>query len=167
MSIINEALKKTELSIQKNEAIKDTASNGKTSKRPILLYIFILVAGLFLGNLIFSLLTRKAHPANIVKTATSAQPIPSLKQQIPAVQTLPATASLPKKENNTPEPEVSEKPEFILNGIFVSDNDGYALVNNQIVRESETVDGAKVKKITANSVELDLEGTTTTLTTRR
>jgi type II secretory pathway component PulC len=167
MSIINEALKKTELSIQKNEAVKDTASNGKTGKRPILLYIFILIAGLFLGNLIFSLLAHKAHPANIIKAAPSVQPTPSIQQQIPNTQTLTSTASLPKQDINVAEPSIRQKPDFVLNGIFVSDNDGYALVNNQIVRENETVDGAKVKKITATSVELDLEGVITTLSTRR
>ena len=56
---------------------------------------------------------------------------------------------------------------FVLNGIFFSDNDSYALINNQIVRENDYVDAAKVSSITANTVELDNAGTTITLTTPR
>ena len=61
------------------------------------------------------------------------------------------------------------KPEkkFILSGIFFSANGAYALVNNQIVRENDLVDGAKVGKITVNSVELNNEGKIITLSTNR
>ncbi|MDP2831372.1 MAG: hypothetical protein Q8O02_03905, partial [Candidatus Omnitrophota bacterium] len=56
---------------------------------------------------------------------------------------------------------------FVLNGIFFSDEDGYALVNNQIVRENDYVDGAKVGLITVNTVKLDNAGQTITLSTPR
>jgi len=53
---------------------------------------------------------------------------------------------------------------LVLNGIFFSEGQGYALINNQIVKESDVIDGAKVLKITSDAVELDSSGTKITLT---
>ena len=66
-----------------------------------------------------------------------------------------------------PEEKKPAETSFILNGIFFSDNDGYALVNNQIVRENDYVDKAKVSLITPNTVQLDNAGSTITLSTHR
>ncbi|MDD5252366.1 MAG: hypothetical protein WC060_00185 [Candidatus Omnitrophota bacterium] len=66
-------------------------------------------------------------------------------------------------------PEEQNKPEkkFILNGIFFSDNKGYAIVNNQIVKEKDSIEGVNVEKITANTVELNNEGKIVSLFTNR
>lgn len=159
MSIINEALKKTEASIQKNSA-KETLSPVKRPRsRPYIFYILILAAGLILINLIFAIMHRKTQPIQVSEPVI-ASPIPDMEPQ--NNQALPAVTP-------TPLPEEQEKPEkkFILNGIFFSDNDGYALVNNRIVRENDLVDGVKVEKITADTVELNNEGNIITLTTNR
>jgi len=159
MSIINEALKKTEASIQKNSAKETLLPVKKPGSRPYIFYILILAAGLVLINLIFAVMHRETQPIQVSEPAT-ASPTPDMKPQ--DNQALPAVTP-------PPPPKEQEKPEkkFILNGIFFSDNDGYALVNNRIARENDLIDGVKVEKITADTVELNNEGNIITLTTNR
>jgi hypothetical protein len=155
MSIINEALKKTEQHIQQNEAKKNSQPVKLPGPKPFLLYILILLIGIFLSSFIFSLLGDKIKTAQAPKKAAIAI-------QQPVVLPVPAEEpALVKEEKNLPEAA------FVLNGIFFSDNDGYALINTQIVRENESVDGARVTKITANTVELNSQEKLITLSTRR
>lgn len=160
MSIINEALKKTEQHIQKNAAkvaLANQLPDKKTKSKKIFLYLLILLCGIILSNFIFSFLNNRVKttlPEN--KTAPLAQ------QPVIAVAPLPIAQVV-----NPPEEKKPVEVNFVLNGIFYSDNNGYALVNNQIVRELDSVDGAKVNKITENSVELDNQGKIITLVTQR
>lgn len=159
MSIINEALKKTEESIQRNSLKETTGPDKKPRFKPYLFYILIFVVGLFLSSLIFTIINRKIQSPHMPEPPKAA---PTLGKESQAGQTLPTVTP-------TPLPKEQDKPEkdFILNGIFFSDNDGYALVNNQIIRENDLVDGAKVEKITVNTVELNNEGEIITLSTNR
>ncbi len=45
-----------------------------------------------------------------------------------------------------------------LNGIFFSEDANYALINNQIVKEGDTLLGATIKRITSKVVEIDKNG---------
>lgn len=45
-----------------------------------------------------------------------------------------------------------------LTGIFFSGDKNYALINNQILKEGDTIVGAKVRRITTEAVELDKDG---------
>ncbi|MBU4251488.1 MAG: hypothetical protein KKC39_05990 [Candidatus Omnitrophica bacterium] len=155
MSIINEALKKTEEYLQKNSAKDNPLPSKPPGPKPYLLYILILLAGLALGNFIFNLLSYKIQATQTPKKNAFAV--------IPATN-LPAPAALPSQPAKETKPIETS---FVLNGIFFSDEDGYALVNNQIVRENDYVDGAKVGSITANTVKLDNAGQTITLSTPR
>jgi hypothetical protein len=154
MSIINEALKKTEERLQKNAAKGNPLSAKPSGSKPFLLYIVILLVGLLLGNFIFTLLRHKTQ-GNARAPAAQAQAKQSLASNPPSPAILPS---------RPPEIKTPTEASFVLNGIFFSDNDGYALVNNQIVRENDYVDKAKVGLITANSVELDNAGQKITLT---
>jgi len=158
MSIINEALKKTEESIQKS-ATKETAKpNKKPKSKPHLFYILIFIGSLFLCSLIFTIIKRNIVPASAPEPLKTA--LINKESQIAPI--------LPVADPSTfPEEQTKPERKFILNGIFFSNNGGYALVNNQIVRENDLVDGAKVEKITINSVELNNEGKTVTLSTNR
>lgn len=155
MSIINEALKKTELHIQQFEAKKNSPPDKLPGPKPFLLYILILLLGISLSSFIFSLLGHK------IKTAQAPNKTAISLQQPAVFAPPPETAAAKKEEKNVPEAA------FVLNGIFFSDNDGYALVNNQIVRENDSVDGAKVTRITANTVELNNQEKPIILSTRR
>ena len=152
MSIINEALKKTEEHLQKKTAKDNPLSAKPSGSKPFLLYIVILLVGLLLGNFIFTMLKHKTQ-------GNASPPAAQAKQSL--ASNPPSPAILPSQP-----PEIKTLPEanFVLNGIFFSDNDGYALVNNQIVRENDYVDKAKVELITADSVELDNAGQRITLT---
>ena len=169
MSIINEALKKTEENLQRN-AGKDTSLPAKSAKpRTFLFYILILSAGLLLGNFIFNLLSHLPQ-SNSVVSGSQNRKIKTA--QIPEKNTLPFAQTINPAPSAalTEQPAEEKKPtpaSFVLNGIFLSDKDGYALVNNQIVRENDSVDGAKVKLITASSVELENDTGTIVLTTNR
>lgn len=154
MSIINEALKKTEEHLQKNNATNNSLPNQFKIK-PLLLYFLILAAGLLLGNFIFTLLKNKTQINNLpfpkqIQTENNNLPLESA--------ILPSQPAEELKSTDT---------NFVLNGIFFSADDSYALINNQIVRENEYVDGAKVGEITTNSVELNNAGSLITLTTPR
>ncbi|MDP2928094.1 MAG: hypothetical protein Q8N80_04790 [Candidatus Omnitrophota bacterium] len=155
MSIINEALKKTEEYLQKNAAKDNLLAPKPAGAKPFLLYILILLAGLSLGNFIFNLLSHELQTTQTQKL-----------NALPVIQTTnsPPAAALPSQP---PEEKKPAELNFVLNGIFFSDNDGYALVNNQIVRENDYVDGAKVGLITTNTVELDNAGQRITLSTHR
>jgi len=152
MSIINDALKKTEQLIQNKQA-QEVRLARKPSPNPFLLFILILLAGFSLGNFIFGLLGHKINstqpPKKIVTAAAPIVPTPAL------------TVAPPAEENKPP------KPTFVLNGIFFSGKDGYALVNNQIVRENDYVEGARVNRITPTTVELDNQGEVIFLNTLR
>jgi len=171
MSIINEALKKTDEYLQKNAAKDNPLPAKPAGPKPFLLYGLILLAGLLLGNFIFSLLSHKAQTNGLAsdsqnqKIQTAQTPTQGA---LPLVQTTspPPTTALPNPPVPTEKTEASETS-FILNGIFFSDAGGYALVNNQIVRVNDYVDGAKVSLITTNTVELDNSAGTITLSTQR
>jgi hypothetical protein len=157
MSIINDALKKTEEHLQKNTTAEQQPNPPSSGPKPFLLYILILVAGLFLGNLIFGLIKNKVHttPASSKKAA----PLAVLP---PAPLALPAQINTPVLSE-----EKTQTTDFTLNGIFFSDTGSCALINNQIVKENDVVDGAKVETITLTAVELDKAGQKITLSTNR
>lgn len=155
MSIINEALKKTEEHLQKNAAKNNPLPSKSFNPKPFLFYILILLSGLALSNFIFTLLKHKTQVIQIPKKNT--ETIIKISNPPPR----PILPSLPAEENKPIETS------FVLNGIFFSDNDSYALVNNQIVRENDYVDRAKVVEIAAHRVQLDNAGQTITLTTPR
>ncbi|MDD5432878.1 MAG: hypothetical protein PHO70_07865 [Candidatus Omnitrophica bacterium] len=98
-----------------------------------------------------------AVPSPAVPTTPPAQP--------PAASPVSLIPQVVKKQFE-PKSQASQEP-FILNGIFFSeDKGGYALVNNQIVKVGDTINGAVVKKITDELVELETEGSIIKLSTR-
>lgn len=178
MSIIYDALKKAEKNIDANRD-KETPADKKGGHFKFnlhLLYILGGCLGIFIGNLIFGFLSYpKTNSENITKQIPVAkkadlgaypkeQPIqvPAVKAPSDAIMGLaleaPANVSRYNKESQEP---------FVLNGIFFSDNKGFALINNQIVAVGDKVSGATVKRISADEVELDLDGSTLKLTTRQ
>jgi type II secretory pathway component PulC len=161
MSIINEALKKTEETIQRKLNQESIKPDTKRDLKAYLLYFFIFVIGLFLSSLIFASINHKVKTPQ-ARGAPEAKTTLIIEKKLKENKILPAVAPLV-----FPEKQDKPKKDFILNGIFFSDNDGYALVNNQIVRENDSVDGAKVEKITANTVGLNNHGEVITLYTNR
>lgn len=166
MSIINEALKKVELSLEKN--IPRAPKAGIKINR-YLIYGLLFAFGLFLEDIFFSyLLHPQARPSVSEAPLLVAQNSPPAPQE-PPVQPPPQADdsqevgawqpppfSLPVAEENQPP---VEETALVLNGTFFSRDDGYyALINNKIVKEGDDIEGSVVKKIELNGVELESEG---------
>jgi hypothetical protein len=85
-----------------------------------------------------------AIPAAPKKTGKGKQAELSLSEQFAAA-----------KKTAKPGPQQSTD-QFTLNGLFLSEGDGLssAIVNNKVVQEGDSVDGAVVKSITIEGVEL-------------
>lgn len=151
MSIIYEALKKVEGNITDADAVvmpKPRRLKKLSKRRVYLLYVLAGCFVLFLANIAF---LKFSGPRNsMVKNLP-----PSISGNNPQD---PAQANPETKIAEAPKPQEPVLPSFVLNGLFFSGNDGYALVNNQIVREGDVVDGAEVERIIDNAVELKCQG---------
>jgi type II secretory pathway component PulC len=157
LSIIYEALKKVESSIsKKNTAQPQQEKQPEQNKnnRLIILYIFVVALGILLGNYAFGLFstsrTITAKNRNLIPQKTAQQinksTLPIQKAQTQTIAPNPAPLPAPAE------------PSFILSGVFFEENDGYALINNRIVRLGDVINQAEVKEITLDGVKLELNG---------
>ena len=159
MSIIYDALKKIEKGVNNapSSGRENRAKEVKIKKRPnpALIYILIILAGIFAVKTSLALFARpRTEPAHPI--------IPQVAVQTditPALDTPPETA-LPEEE---PAPESNPDPELILNGAYFQRGEGYALINNRIVKAGDTIRGATVKEIGLEKVTLEFEGRIITL----
>lgn len=168
MSIIYDALKKVEkTNFSYPAAAADAQKQAKAvpykpSKRALLLYSFAMVFVLFLGNIVYSFISRPDKTAPRTETLQEKPVAPSLPSApVPALKEAPAAEVLPVKIEETTVQKAP--PPFVLSGVFFSQQEGYALINNQIVKEGDVVDGATVKRINMNEVELDFSGSSVKL----
>lgn len=168
MSIIYDALKKV------GEADKLTAPLAQVKPpfvslhkpKVYLLYILAVAAVVILAALLFNPF-RKPNPQIAPETLPMATT-----QEIPPVDIASAGALAIEQPSGlnpsasaadlSTEPQSQEPPPapLVLNGVFISDSETYALVNNQIVKKGDVVDGAIVRKIAMDEVELELAGKT-------
>lgn len=158
MSIIYDALKKVEQSGVKDIKSQDLGNlHSKHKFKTYLLYVLAVCAGLFAVNIFFAFLThsKKISGADNTAQALAKEASPQNKANPPAQQS--ASSGSPVK--------MSSEGLLILNGIFFSGNEGYALVNNHIVKEGDVVNGATVKHITVDGVEAEVDGKILKLTT--
>ncbi|MFA5004712.1 MAG: hypothetical protein WC561_01130 [Candidatus Omnitrophota bacterium] len=164
MSIINDALKKTAESIQQNSNSQENVTlKPAEKKKSFLIYALIIATGIFLGNFALNMLAHKAKPAPIT-------PIPqTIKVAAPQITAQVLAEQQPEAgntENTLVEPaKEMERSDFLLSGVFFSDSEKYALLNNQIVKEGEMIRGATLKTITNNAVELEKQGQTLIIST--
>jgi hypothetical protein len=133
MSIIYDALKKVESSRRPDKI--NNPLKKKSVIRKYLLYLFIAVLGFLTANISLKMLgaeKRSAQPTPLSYPAQS--------QDIAPIQNLPN----------------EEKPhlEYFLNGIFVTEDESYAIINNKIVKEGDRLNEATVLRINPDSVEL-------------
>ncbi|MBN2831551.1 MAG: hypothetical protein JXL82_04695 [Candidatus Omnitrophica bacterium] len=149
MSIIYDALKKVEKSFGKKTPEKNQTENQtvkpKNKNNPALIYILVILAGLFLGKIAISFFTRP----KIIQPPPSAMPVITPADIAPPVE----------EEKPAPPPD----PVLTLNGVYFQKNEGYALVNNRIIKIGDTIQGATVKAVTLDRVILEFEGREITL----
>lgn len=158
MSIIYDALKKAENTIHKSFKIGVSAKpqNSKSKIKVIALYALIICFGLIIANIVFGFLN---HPLPTV-------PLKEKAKVDNKVEVVSKPKEITPKEPIQSQPIIKNEPEksYVLNGIFFSQDEGYALINNQIVKTGDKVDGAIVLRISADEVELNSSGTTIKLT---
>lgn len=155
MSIIYDALKKVGTSGPAGVSLK--AQENKKNKNKISLYlVYLIVAGVgfFLANMIFNLLSP-------ITTQPQKKEIAALAAKPAMIESTPMQTAPETKKPDIP------RASFALNGVFYSEDQAYALINNQIVKVGDEIGGAVVKKITEDSVELEAAGTNINLATTK
>lgn len=166
MSIIYEALKKVEKSTAPQKT--DTERSRRLKPKIFLLYILLVCAGIFIANIFFNFLagvSKVSINSPIVKvqqTQTTKSQAPVLSWELPTPESSKKEIPLPEvKKASLPvvvDTKRQSEPELTLNGVFFSQEEGYALINNRIVKEGDLVEGAVVKRIALDEVELDFQG---------
>jgi len=81
-------------------------------------------------------------------------------------QIKPANVSAEDKFSMFSEQSKQQQPLSLdLNGLFISGEEVYALINNRVLRVGDVIDGATVKRITQDTVELEYADSIITLYT--
>ncbi len=156
MSIIYDALKKVEAS---GENESKTKINRSTKPKPRIYFLYILAVCLilFIASILYERLSSR-HPniTAIIKTLPLAGKKEILPPGLPSgkIATLQERASVDAGIKNEKEIPVL----FTLNGVFFSGAEGYALINNRIVKQDDKIEGATVEKISLDEVDLNLGG---------
>lgn len=169
MSIINEALKKAGREKARSDGYKldvgleDSRRNLEQERRrrgdganwgP--LFILVVLA-LISGPIVAPMVVQWTKPAVMAPSVTVREiaqaPGQDRKAQF-AVEEAPLFA--PAK----PMPTFRAEPGFVVSGLVVSPTGSFGIINDQVVRTGEMVDGAKVVEITKNKAVLDVNGQT-------
>ena len=150
MSIIYDALKKVE---GLNTGLNAGLDKGQKSKFKVyLIYALVACFGFFIANIFFGLFKLKTIQTQAPDTLVKNEP------QTDTVQ-VPVEA-LPSKASTSPSEAIKEDIQegLVLNGVFFSEDQGYALINNRIVKEGDIIGGLTVQRIDLDSVELESAG---------
>lgn len=165
MSIIYDALKKVEAKFSSSGNISPEVKKEKktkTSPKIYLVYLLVIALGVFSANILYNFFTPS------FKTSLKSDKIPEKKEtKEPQPQNIRPPQQPPQKPIATQEPVPAEEPvpALVLNGIFFSGEDTYALINNRIVTVGDDIEGLVVKKIEASAVELKSKNSTIKLST--
>jgi len=162
MSIIYDALKKVQNNTDNTKPTEKPAAIKPVGKKinPLLIYILVICAGLFLGNYAYKYFIPGTRHLITAKKENQV-----IKYRVPGITTPvkqippPAAITAEVPANTIPNAE----PAFVLNGVFFEQGEGYALINNKIVRIGDEIEHAKVKEIRITGVELEFEGKTVKL----
>ncbi|MDD2752907.1 MAG: hypothetical protein PHN59_07215 [Candidatus Omnitrophica bacterium] len=146
MSIIYDALKKVQTGLK-------IENKRMPPVKPVFLYLGIAVIGVLMAQFLFNFFAPSA-PVNKLKVkVTALKTTQPPKEQLVARQPQPAQT----------QPQEVELPSLVLNGIFSTGNEGYCLINNQILKVGDEIEGLVVEKIKDQEVELSNKGSIVTL----
>jgi len=158
MSIIYDALKKVEATAA-NEPKTEIKKSAKPKTNTFLLYVLIICLGLFIANILYGLISKKT-PLKITGLATKTQSSVDKKELVSQPSGKTPVPEINTSVGNGIETPKEPPPSFVLNGVFFSGAEGYALINNRIVKKGDKIDGATVTQIFLDEVELDFGGST-------
>ena len=159
MSIIYDALKKVEV-FGANETKTKIDKSVKSKPKIYLLYALMVCLGLFVANIFYGWLSPK-FSLKTTDIVTKGQPPTDKEQALPAYDqpSSKAVASGTSAPMQTKiETQKEPPPVFTLNGVFFSGAEGYALINNRIVKQGDKIDGATIVQITLDEVDLESDG---------
>lgn len=142
VSIIYDALKKTQNKREFTQ-VQATFLERKLNRNIAWLKLGLLGAGCLLLFTIFSYYPRVHLTETPRQTAM-------LDKKNPPVKQLAAG----KNKNHVMRQALSAKPILILNGVFLSENERVAMINQQYLHKGDMINGMQLLKITANKVIL-------------
>ncbi len=179
MSIIHDALKKAQVETKKQDfsTAQPTSHTGPIEidihRRkhglnwgPVfVVLVLLLITGPIIAP-VFSTPFKHANPqAALANRAAVIAPAADERVEVAGV---PADATAPTRqaqfgieEAMIPTPYM--RPNFALSGIIYSPQDSYCLINDKVVRLGESIDGAKLSKVTPQEVTLEYHGDTIVL----
>ncbi len=150
------------------DAGKSSAAAGPHLLNNRAFYLLIAFAGMLAAKLFFDLAfsSRRAPLPPAAPAAVQKAPLPAPVSAPPASDTAgdnlsALSAAVKDTDSDTPRGKnnaSAEPPLLVLNGTFLSDGEEFAIINNQIVKAGDEIEGAAVKKISVNSVELEFSG---------
>jgi len=169
VSIINEALKKAvrekeaghssgdRETVRRNIELEFQHKKSRFNWGPIfILLVIVLISGPIVAP-IFSTWTKGGVDHTGGAKALASNPKANQKAQF-AIEESPLFGSAP------PAVILSKTPNFILSGIVYSPKESYCIINNEIVKVGDRIQGAKLLSVSQNSVRLDYRGKETALT---
>ncbi len=139
MSIIYDALKKVEESKEVEASLKVSRLKHSNFKY-YAAYFMVVVLGVAVARIIFSFSLKAVSSPAAAKEKTVLTSVLAPNPQA----VIPPVVEEPKK--------IARYEKFVLNGIFYSEQDSYAIVNNQVVKEGDIINEAVVAKINENNV---------------
>lgn len=151
----------------RDKSKKRETAGAKTGKTIVLILLLAAVGGLVWYQM-KPPARKSTHAGPTAETTTqqAADPVPVL-ALTPITEILDSETSVAKPQASDPitEPLTPEEllveiewPSLLLNGIVGSGAQGSCLINNQIVRVGEHVQGVKVAAIRKDGVELEYQG---------
>ena len=159
MSIIYDALKKVEAS-HANDSKTKIDKGFKSKPKIYLVFALTVCLGLFVANILYEWLIPKLS-LKTSNTVTEGQLLIDKKQTVSRYsEPLTETATLQTSASVETKMETQKEtlPAFTLNGVFFSGGEGYALINNRIVKKGDKIGRASVVQIFLDEVELELDG---------
>lgn len=149
MSIIYDALKKVEQS-QGSSLQTKIDKPDKPGPKVYVTYVLIVLMGIIVASIFWGLFIKPPLATDVASNVDAASKVILLPNK-PIPETTPPLQ---------PPAVVKSEPRttFTLNGIFFSQNEGFALINNQIVKEGDNIGSAKVLLIRLDEVELESDG---------
>jgi hypothetical protein len=167
MSIIHDALHKTQKTLGENNptGLAQQVPLHKDKRKLYAIYALAICVGVLFAHLLFSMLGGGKKPAALPAKSFTTLPISQTTPPAPVPAIPTVTAVTPEKEGlfSRKKPEDS----LVLNGVFFSEDQGYALINNRILKKGDTIEDARITDIQAEEVELEIKGKKLKLSTTR
>ena len=167
MSIIYDALKKIERSNGLNPTLKIKDGVEGPRLKNYLLYALVVLLGFSVAIASWKFFTKALKVDADIAFKNLSRSEEKQQARIPVVlpQEQPVLAAdiLVSSETKKESPQ----QRLTLNGVFFSQDEGYALVNNQILQEGDMIEGATLKRIALDGIELEYEGSVINLSAHR